>query len=514
MQLAVPDTAKVIVVGDTHGQYHDVCRIFELHGPPGDDTYYIFNGDFVDRGAWGLETLALLAAWKCAAPHRVILLRGNHESATCTQAYGFKGELKAKYGRPQWQMVYAACRKMFAFLPLGAAVQQRTLVLHGGLYRRNAQRITAASKGKRKRAVPSQCGVLEMTLGTLDDLRKASKGGQDPAGFGSARLASDVLWSDPSKDPGFEENYGRGIGMIFGPDVTEAFLRLNGLSLILRSHEGPDARTDREDMGPMLEGYTLDHDTPAGKLYTVFSAPDYPQFIHPGVPRFRNKAAVAVLTKNGDFAEPEMSIFEAVLPRPDAQPYYSLAIPDSDEEYEPAASDLSGMTGVSRELVESEGEEEIETITDQKKNVRRFVEKQTNIDVDEKNEERGVIPEALRTGNAHDTDCAMESKALLQMAAGELRVVDGDGGTEGAATPLRDCPLPPQFGDSTSKVEQHSVRKETPLPQPTPRRSTGLLGVSSRLSASGPSKENRDAPLTDDPSKFGEDLFPYYREIG
>jgi len=46
--------------------------------------------------------------------------------------------------------------------------------------------------------------------------------------------------------------------------------------------------------------------------------------------------------------------FEADMPRPDAAPYYDLAVPDSDEEYEPAASDLSGMTGVSRDVADSD----------------------------------------------------------------------------------------------------------------------------------------------------------------
>lgn len=79
------------------------CR-FATAGCPGDRSYFIFNGDFVDRGAWGLETLALLLAWKLALPARVLLLRGNHESATCTMIYGFKEELKAKYGKGAWQV--------------------------------------------------------------------------------------------------------------------------------------------------------------------------------------------------------------------------------------------------------------------------------------------------------------------------------------------------------------------------------------------------------------------------
>ena len=58
----------------------------------------VHAGDFVDRGAWGLEVLIVLSAMKLAAPQHVSLLRGNHESSTCTQLYGFRTELIRKYG--------------------------------------------------------------------------------------------------------------------------------------------------------------------------------------------------------------------------------------------------------------------------------------------------------------------------------------------------------------------------------------------------------------------------------
>lgn len=48
--------------------------------------------------------------------------------------------------------------------------------------------------------------------------------------------------------------------------------------LIIRSHEGPDAREKRDGLEGMDEGYTIDHVVDSGKLVTVFSAPDYPQF--------------------------------------------------------------------------------------------------------------------------------------------------------------------------------------------------------------------------------------------
>ena len=129
----------------------------------------------------------------------------------------------------------------------------------------------------------------------------------------------------------------------------QQFLRENELSLILRSHEGPDARDDREDMGNMLEGWTEDHITPAGRLITVFSAPDYPQFMADGAQRYRNKASVAVLS-GPDYNKPEMTQYEAV-PRPDKlTPYYDLFVNDSDEELEAVASGVSGMTDVRGEV--------------------------------------------------------------------------------------------------------------------------------------------------------------------
>ncbi|KAG5397814.1 hypothetical protein IGI04_019628 [Brassica rapa subsp. trilocularis] len=42
--------------------------------------------------------------------------------------------------------------------------------------------------------------------------------------------------------------------------------------MIIRSHEGPDARSNREYIGNMLCGYSVDHGVESGELYTIFSA--------------------------------------------------------------------------------------------------------------------------------------------------------------------------------------------------------------------------------------------------
>ena len=118
---------------------------------------------------------------------------------------------------------------------------------------------------------------------------------------------------------------------MYGPDATAHFLRTNGLTLVIRSHEGPDAREQRPSMASMASGWCVDHDTPAGRLATLFSAPDYPQFSAPDEPRAGNRAAVAVL-RGPHFDEPEVTHFDAA-PRPaHAVPYYDLAAPGSDEE--------------------------------------------------------------------------------------------------------------------------------------------------------------------------------------
>ena len=79
------------------------------------------------------------------------------------------------------------------------------------------------------------------------------------------------------------------------------------------------------------------------RLCTIFSAPDYPQFIPEGEPRYGNKGAYALL-EAPDYADPTFVQYEATLPRPDAQPYYDMGddgLLDSDEEFAHDAADHS-----------------------------------------------------------------------------------------------------------------------------------------------------------------------------
>lgn len=74
----------VKIVGDVHGQYTDLIRMFEMCGfPP--TSNYLFLGDYVDRGKQSLETILLLMCYKLKFPENFFLLRGNHECANVTR---------------------------------------------------------------------------------------------------------------------------------------------------------------------------------------------------------------------------------------------------------------------------------------------------------------------------------------------------------------------------------------------------------------------------------------------
>ena len=132
----VPPGAHLCVVGDLHGQFADLIHIFRLHGFPSPSTPYLFNGDFVDRGVYGVEVTLTLFAFQQLHPTSVYLNRGNHEEKSVHSVYGFQHECVSKYDK----FVYEAFAAAFEHLPLATIVNDAVFVVHGARARRRPAR--------------------------------------------------------------------------------------------------------------------------------------------------------------------------------------------------------------------------------------------------------------------------------------------------------------------------------------------------------------------------------------
>jgi hypothetical protein len=129
IRLKVPEGARLSIVGDLHGQFVDLMHIFRRHGFPSPERCYLFNGDFVDRGDCGVEISLTLFALQQLYPQSVFLNRGNHEERSVHSVYGFMQECTAKYDKD----MYDAFSRVFSQLPIATVVNEKVLVLHGGV---------------------------------------------------------------------------------------------------------------------------------------------------------------------------------------------------------------------------------------------------------------------------------------------------------------------------------------------------------------------------------------------
>lgn len=248
----------VFVVGDIHGNFHDLLRI--LHYIQLIPSTVLFLGDYVDRGEFSLECITLLFALKIEFPDKFFLIRGNHEFDNICSQYGFKDEIlnyhnpsRTRYHKLDYEFqssikpyssyciykedenfvpteilcdayfanhininchkytekLYQSFIKAFSYLPLAALINKTTFCVHGGLSPQ------------------------------LDKIHKIERSIQRPIHeYETNQLLADLLWGDPCEKMKFTfDDNPRGCGKMFNCAALIQFLKSNDLCRLLRGHE-------------------------------------------------------------------------------------------------------------------------------------------------------------------------------------------------------------------------------------------------------------------------------------
>lgn len=90
---------------------------------------FLFLGDYVDRGEFGVEVVAYLFSHKLTAPSKFNLLRGNHEIREVQQMFTFYNECIYKFGEKMGHEVWSAVNDVFDMMPLAATIDNKVACL-------------------------------------------------------------------------------------------------------------------------------------------------------------------------------------------------------------------------------------------------------------------------------------------------------------------------------------------------------------------------------------------------
>ena len=208
-----------LVFGDFHGHYFDFMTQIEDHHYLEQPTF-VFLGDYVDRGKMSCEIVFTLLSMKLNNPNKIVMLRGNHESASMTKSFGFIDECKTKYGED----IYKQFLDLFNHIPLCALLKingNNFFCSHGG---------------------------ISPNLNLIEEINQIDRFVDVPF----KGLFCDLLWSDPidndffNKNPDFRikknemtfvENASRGCSYQYGIKAVKDFLKHNNLKCMIRAHQ-------------------------------------------------------------------------------------------------------------------------------------------------------------------------------------------------------------------------------------------------------------------------------------
>ncbi len=249
---------EALVIGDLHGDLESLIGVLESSAftqkmRRRKDATLIFLGDYGDRGAYSAEVYYTVLKLKLAFPEQIVLLRGNHEGPEDLLAYPHDLPMQFQLRfKEKWRTAYFKIRELFAYLYNAVLVEERCLMIHGG---------------------------LSPNINSIKDLAHAN------ITHPQKEFLEDLLWSDPN-DMAKEVLYSpRGAGKLFGKNVTEKILQKLNAKILIRGHE------------PCEEGFKLNHD---GKVLTLFS--------RKGAPYFNAYGAYLQLQLSGKFGSAEQLV--------------------------------------------------------------------------------------------------------------------------------------------------------------------------------------------------------------
>ena len=256
------------IFGDIHGNLKDLMIFgdnFWRSSPFVNQSNYLFLGDYVDRGLFGVECCAYLLSLKLLAPNNFFVCRGNHECRALQEVFTFVNECNTKYS----DQVCEHFNQVFDRMPFAATVDRRIFCCHGGI----------ASTGL-------DVDQLRQTIP-----RMLSDPQTDPSAW-------ELIWNDPMSDQDFrslaqferqelETNNGfmshikRGTAFYYSETAVDRFLAQNALQFVVRAHEC------------VQNGYKF---LMNGKVMTIFSTSLYCGMRNEAAVLYINKDYIRVLT--------------------------------------------------------------------------------------------------------------------------------------------------------------------------------------------------------------------------
>ncbi len=226
---------EALVIGDLHGDFESLIIILQSSRfvekmEKTKEAALIFLGDYGDRGDKSAEIYYAILKLKLAFPRQVILLRGNHEAPKDLLGYphDLPFQFRNRFGE-DWKMAYEKTRALSAYLYNAVFVEDRYLMVHGG---------------------------VSPQIRSLQDIAQAQENRNEA-------LLEDLLWNDPDESVKGVSFSPRGAGKLFGKRVTEEVLGKLNAKILIRGHES-------SDIGLKINHY--------GKVLTLFSRKGSPYF--------------------------------------------------------------------------------------------------------------------------------------------------------------------------------------------------------------------------------------------